>query len=148
MSLSHDFILIQPSQIDDLMSLRSVYAPDIRFGRFDKIPWPTDCKASKVEYELKLLTNYYKEHLHDGISVMDAYILPNIPAFEYVNTLMHGFIPYKGLNYYGFTLIPLDSIPCLIDTLCNLSHKNRFTQLIEFCEKAIRLQQHILHCGI
>ena len=148
MSLSHEFIGIQPSQIDELMSLKAIYGPGVRFDRFDKIPWPTGNYSTKIEYELNLLMDYYKECRNTGISILDDYILSDVLEFECVDTLMNGFIPYRGLNYHGFTLIPWESIPCFLHTLCNLSHNNRYVQLIEFSEKAIRLHYHILHCGI
>lgn len=148
MSLSHEFIVIQSGQFDELISLKAMYGDDVRFDRFDKIPWPTGSYAAKIEYELDLLMEYYKKCRHNCISISDAYILSNISAFECVDTLMSGFIPYRGLNYYGFTLIPWENIPCFLDTLHKLPDNNSFTQLIEFSEKAISLHHNILHCGI
>lgn len=148
MSLSHDFMTIQSSQIDVLVSFKAIYDSEVRFDRFDKIPWPTDSYAAKIEYELDLLMEYYKKCRHNCISISDAYILSNISAFECVDTFMNVFIPYRGLNYYGFTLIPWESIPCFLDALRSLPHNNRFAKLIVLSEKAISLHHHILHCGI
>lgn len=148
MSLSHEFLLISPDSISQLMSFSSLYKKDVRFDRFDMIQWPEEPHRPVVETELEHLMTYYRKHRCDCVSIADSIILASIPLLENVNTLMHGFIPYRGINYYGFTVIPLESIDIFTKVLNSLPKKDRYLELIDLCRDAKKLNRHILHCGI
>lgn len=144
MSLTHDFVAVSPSQLEPLISLNKALFADnkIRYRNGDKIYWP-------LEYEDAddILLPIIEKHRKDCVSVHDDVILPIISNFEAVDTLFGGFIPYKGLNYYGFTLFPTESISTLILVL-QKANKVELNSLIQLCNTAIVNGLYILHRGI
>lgn len=63
-------------------------------------------------------------------------------------TYFEGCIPYRGLFYYGFTLIPTESIPEFKMVMQDAAQNQEFAPLLALCQKALASQCCILHCGI
>ncbi len=144
MALMHDFVDVSPDLLKSLLSLNKMLFADkeIRYKNGDNIYWPSEHEDAD-DVLLQIIEDSHK----DCISVHDDFILPLIPDFEAVNTLFGGFIPYKGLNYYGFTLFPTESLSALIVVL-QRSNKAEFNSLIQLCNTAIKNRHYLLHRGI
>ncbi len=145
MSLKHEFLIIPPEQIITLLHLRKSLFLDkkIRYKSGEKICWPKEYEDAD-DILLNIMTHRRREcsNLHDDV------VRPILHKFEDVDTLYGGFIPYSGLNYYGFTLIPYESIPSLLSVLKKANKHSEFDELIEMCIKAIEKKQYILHVGV
>lgn len=144
MALIHDFLEVSPDRLTSLLSLnKSLFSnTEIRYKNGDSIYWPSE--HSDADDILYSIIDNFRESL---IMVHDDDILSMLPNFEIVNTLFGGFIPYKGLNYYGCTLFPPESLTILISVLQSANNQN-LNQLIQLCRTANKNKNYILHRGI
>lgn len=100
------------------------------------------------EAVLSILERAYGERRKEAVRVRDSLILPQLERFRAVDTLLDGWLPYKGLNYYGFTGIPAESVPALEALLRELARGEEFAPLLALCREARAAQVWLLHCGI
>lgn len=144
-ALTHDFLTINSNEIKNLLDLNKMYFSnsDIRYTKDDHIPWPKDHEDAD-----DILLEYYKRHRNACISIHDDFIRPKIDCFEKIDTLYGGFIPFRGLNYYGFTLIPTESISLFTSVLKKIQIKSEYNLLIKSCYKSLTTKNYILHCGV
>lgn len=148
MSLSHEFLALPPDQVKHLISFSSLYESGIRFDRFHAPFWSDSDQRLEIGKERNSLTTYYKEHRKQCVTIPDALILPVIPTFEHIPTLAEGLIPYRVLNYYGFTVIPNEEVSELVGILKCFSENKSYNRLLEMCKDSMALEQHSLHCRI
>ena len=152
MALEHEFLIFQLSENKEILELQEEYKSgkeNVRYNRvtMSNIAWPTHI-SSRVEERMSFIQNYYKSNRHNAIRIHDDYILPNLDKFEDVETLLNGFIPFVGLNYYGFTIIPHQSLAVFVDVLKSICVDMEFLPLILLCEEASNKKNSVLHCGI
>lgn len=145
MALVHDFLIISPERLQSLISLNKLLYPNnkFRYKSGDNIYWPTN--YTDADDSLLTIVN---SSIGDSIGIDDDIILPILHCLENVDTLYGGFIPYRGLNYYGFTVIPFESIPSLIYALHKVQKESELEPLLQLCDIALIQKQYILHCGI
>ena len=153
MALEHEFLVIPLELAAVLFELQGMYNPwngSIRYGNadIDNIPWPEGKLFDLAQERISYLMCYYKANRCTAISIQDNLILPNLNIFGAIETLMYGFIPFVGLNYYGFTIIPHHSVLEFSALLKNISRNTEFSELISLCEKACKGKSCILHCGV
>ena len=145
MALEHEFLNVSTENILPLLHLNNSLFSDkkIRYKNGEDVYWPNKYEDAD-DILLKIMTSRRAECivLHDDI------IRPILHNFETVNTLFGGFIPFSGLNYYGFTLIPPESIPTLISVLTNVKTDLKIDALLDLCAEATDKKQYILHSGI
>lgn len=94
------------------------------------------------------LSEYYQENRGDAIQIHDDYILPILDSLENIDTFLDGCIPYRGLYYYGFTVIPAENVPQFEKAIQDMSQEQALAPLLALCERAHTLHCGILHCGI
>ena len=153
MALEHKFVAIPRVHSEALIVLRNQYSfpkTIIRYNcqMLDAIPWPTGKFADNIEKELAALRKWYQNNSNNSANIHDDYILPNMSAFELMDTYIDGIIPFRGLNYYGYTLIPYETIPKFIQILRQYEENTVFSAIESICENALALQEDILHIGI
>ena len=149
MALVHDFFLIPPEITNQMIPFREHYMKHGKMERypcFEAVPKPLDCIADNAAGEI--LMGFYIPNRSQATRVNDKYILKNILEFKTVETFFTGYIPCMGLNYYGFTMIPLEAIPSFMDVLNHNSVRNCYRELISLCEEAASRKCDVLHCGI
>ena len=58
----------------------------------------------------------------------------------------------EGLDYYGITILPTESLESFIKNLeqvkCKPKYKQQLKELIELCRKAIKEDKYVIHFGI
>ena len=55
---------------------------------------------------------------------------------------------HSGLNYYGITIIPNESLKQFIDILMKNDNRNDIRQLLDLCMTAVMQNKNIVHFGI
>ena len=149
MALIHHFLLVS-SDINNLVApFRELYVLDgfmQRYANFESVPRPINIAADSEAGDI--LMAFYKDNQVRAVSVHDKYILKNLTNFNCVETYYTGFVPCMGLNYYGFTLIPWESLPVFTSICMEHSTQNCFAELISLCKVACSAKCDILHCGI
>lgn len=145
MALKHKFLKVSTKNILPLLHIKSNLFQDkrIRYKNGDNICWPNECEDAD-----DILLNIMSNLRDECVDIHDDIIRPILHDLERVDTLFGGFIPYSGLNYYGFTLFPTESIPTLISVLTNVKTNSEIDAILDLCNKAIDKKQYILHCGI
>lgn len=94
------------------------------------------------------LIDFWKQNKPKAICISDDYILDNMQLFLLVDTRSDGVIPFRGLDYYGTTIIPNEEIAKFIEILRSLSCCNALESLINLSEEAIFQEADLLHIGI
>jgi len=145
MALTHQFLIVPWEQLESLSQLNKSLFPDskFRYKNKDEICWPREYADAD-----DVLMNIMSCKRTECVDIHDDFILPILHNLETVDTWFGGFIPYSGLNYYGFTLIPFESIQSLVAVLNNAKKLSEFDELLDLCTEAIDKKQCILHCGI
>jgi hypothetical protein len=145
MALTHQFLIVPWEQIEYLSQLNKSLFPDSKFKykNKEKICWPREYADAD-----DVLMSIMSSKCTACVDIHDDLVLPLLHNLETVDTWFGGFIPYSGLNYYGFTLIPFESIQSLVAVLNNAKKLSEFDELLDLCTEAIDKKQCILHCGI
>ena len=145
MALKHEFLIVSPKHLMPVLDLNSSLFSDseIRYKSGENMSWP-----SEYEDADDILLNIMVNRRNESINLHDDVIRPILHKFEIVDTLFGGFIPCSGLNYYGFTLIPPESIPVLISVLIQINTGLEFDALLNLCTEALDKRQYILHSGV
>lgn len=148
--LAHEFLLFQKKQMKAILGLQKEFSNmhGLRFSRSSPV-WTLTKKQEKADAAaMSTLFENYRRDRSDAIQIKDDYILPILDSLEGVDTLLDGCIPYKGLYYYGFTVIPAENVPKFEKVIHDMSQGHEFANLLALCEKANALHCGILHCGI
>lgn len=94
----------------------------------------------------------YEPKKYQCISVDDEYILPILEQLDHLDTFAHTLkFPFKGLAYYGITLIPptsLKELKNILDDNKNDDNDLPFEKLIQLIDKAILEEKYIIHFGV
>lgn len=149
MALIHDFLLIPATVSEQISRYQEIYIAGGKiehFPNFEAVPKPIDRSADKAVGNM--LMDFFLENRPHALGVQDKYLLKHLLEFNVVETYFTGFIPCMGLNYYGFTLIPWESLPVFIGVLRKNSIRNSYGKLICLCEEAYKTKHAVLHCGI
>lgn len=148
--LEHEFLLLSEEQTrtvrERLAGTAELSAAWDRSGLV--LPELTAGQERARETVLSVLDRAYGERRKEAVRVRDSLILPRLERFRAVDTLLDGWLPYKGLNYYGFTGIPAESVPALEAVLRELARGEEFAPLLALCREARAAQVWLLHCGI
>jgi len=149
MSLDHHFLCFPQGWTEKLVRFQRAYMSDgefIRYRAFSDVPRPIDPDAD--DFAGKYLMDYYMANKKNAISVHDRIILKNLRRFASVDTFFIGFIPCVGLNYYGLTLIPWESLPEFVDVIKKIPKNSEANKLRALGQEAYINHEDILHCGI
>lgn len=91
----------------------------------------------------------YEPQKYDCISIHDDFIEPLLENLLGLNTFSHTLkVPYKGLVYWGITLIPPNSLEDFKIILTKNAKSNEYDTLISLIDKAIFEDKYIIHFGI
>lgn len=84
------------------------------------------------------------------VVVSDRIILENLPRFLKVKTYWEAYDKEicSGLNYYGPTVIPYESISDFIEVLNGLKHDKELINLKKLCRISLSERKEIVHFGI
>ncbi len=145
MALKHEFLNVSTEHLLSLIQLNnSLFSKNtIRYKNGEEVYWPNEYEDAD-----DILLDIIIDRCSECVNVHDDILRPMLHDFETVDTLFGGFIPFSGLNYYGFTLIPLESVPTLVSVLTNAKTNLEIDALLNLCIKAIDKKQYILHRGI
>lgn len=149
MSLDHHFLILPTLESQACFEFREQYIVDGQiswYNSFDDVPKPIDGRADTIAGDM--LMQYFLKNKVSAVGIHDDIIYPLLQEFKKVKSYYIGFVPCVGLNYYGITLIPKESIGNLIYILENAQYKTYLDPLITLCNTAKVLQQDILHLGI
>lgn len=148
--LAHEFLLFPEKQMNAILGLQKEFSNmySLRFSKSIPIPKLTNRQEKADAAAISFLFEGYKKNRSDVIQIEDEYILPILDRLEKVDTFLDGCIPYRGLYYYGFTVIPTESIPQFEKVIQGMSQNQEFAPLLALCEKVRALHCCILHCGI
>lgn len=150
MSLSHIFFELDSAVTRELLSLQKQIKlnSNIVFSRVSPINDWSESQKVLASKALQILLQCFRDNRDQGVQVSDTIILDDLGLFESTVLLQDGLFPYKGLNYYGFTVICKDTIPSLLIALQESNHKKEYKALFKMLRHAVQIGSDILHCGI
>lgn len=145
MALKHEFLNVSTEHLSSLIELNNLLFPKntIRCKNGEKVYWPPEYEDAD-----DILLNMITDRCSECVELDDDIVRSMLHEFELIDTLFGGFIPFCGLNYYGFTLIPPESIPTLISVLTDVKTNLEIDALLNLCIRAIDKKQYILHRGV
>lgn len=149
MSLNHEFFMLPSTKTEMLRAFQQRFLEDgilKRYKNWDEVPRPIDLDVDRAAGDI--LSDFYLKNRHNAVRIHDRFILGRLRKFNQINTFYNGFIPCVGLNYYGYTVIPCDSIPALLNVLKKSPYRLFYIPLISLCQNAQKNQNDILHAGI
>lgn len=88
----------------------------------------------------------YSPEKYGCISVADEHIRPLLERFRIIKCFWH--TPDRemlGLDYYGVTLIPPESLPLVIDMICKVPELSELTELLI---RAREQERFVIHFGV
>lgn len=90
----------------------------------------------------------YEPKKYNCIDIDDDYILPILEKLKDIKTYFHDIsVPEMGLNYFGITLIPPESLKILKEILTEEDNQI-YKEVISMIEKALLENKFIIHYGI
>ena len=145
MALKHEFLNVSAEHLSPLVELNNLLFPKnaIRCKNGEKVYWPPEYEGAD-----DILLNIITDRCSECVNLDDDIVRSMLHDFEIVDTLYGGFIPFSGINYYGFTLIPLESIPTFISVLADVKTNLEIDTVLNLCDMAIDKKQYILHRGV
>ena len=148
MALVHDFFLFPMDLSNQMRKYQVAYVVDGKMERYTNPEVAPRIDSVSSHTAWSLLRDFYRNNKALALMVDDEYVINNIMTFRKVETYCEGYIPFYGLNYYGITLIPWESLPQFTSVLRENSTHNCFGELVSLCQKAYDMKHDILHCGI
>ena len=92
---------------------------------------------------------FYRNNKRNAIQVDDRWISKYWPDFEHIPSYWQGVYELEeGLNYHGFSLIPSERIPELLNIINVFPRSVLFKRLYRVCICAIEQNKGILHMGV
>ena len=153
MALVHEFLMLPPDLTGNLYELRKKFIQgqtslNIRYFSADEYPQYTSMQQEALKESENILRQFYTENRRRSIAIKDAYILPHLEKFKEIDTFMEGCVSYRGLNYYGYTVIPWGSLQAFVSASCNARIINEYPDLNTLFQDAYARNCEIFHCGI
>lgn len=148
--LEHEFILLNNEQISRIKRFQNQTDIFCEFQHWNEASFPklTTEQNEARKAVITILDKVYKKRRKEAICVRDSLILPRMECFGRIDTFFDGWLPYKGLNYYGFTVLPERSVSELEAVLIEIDQGGEFAPLLALCEKASATLEWLLHCGV
>lgn len=152
MPLCHYFLIFPRNKLSYSAELEEFYKKNPVDCFSLNLIWPEDHKLAEEGHQVtKILTDFWKQNKDKQVVMPDEYILENIDSFREVHTLCNGFIPFRGLDYYGETVIECAELPTFILVLKRLlsaGSDKYLNELLKLANEAIAQNSHLLHIGI
>ncbi len=98
-------------------------------------------------FNYSLISNYTSIKVSDDIILNNSLFLKGYNTFK-----VYWHNKGEGLDYYGNTIIPTESLEKFIENIeqvkCKPKYKQQLKDLIELCRKAIEEDKYVIHFGI
>lgn len=117
----------------------------VEIGVIDNFDRKYDYSIADSDLEYEEIVEKYKY-----ISISDDIFNEIIPQLEDMDTYFQNYgNPHKGLDHYGETIIPPESVPQFIDVIKSVEFlTNKVSSLLELAETAYMQKKYMICFGV